>query len=420
MKQRRNSTILAVLLLVIILAGLVGLTWGNLRYVRQNPGGNDFLVHWTGTRLFLTRNISPYSDEAALEIQRLAYGRPAQPGEHELRFAYPFYSILFFFPFAFIADFGLARALYMTLLEVGLIGIALFSLRASRWRPGLVMTGVMLVFSLTWYHGLRPLINGNAVILVGLGLVASFLAVRHKSDELAGIILAFCTIKPQVVLIPGLFLLFWTLGQRRWKMLFWFVGTVGLLSAISALLMGDWILQNIREVLRYPSYNPPGTPGQALATWMPSLGSRIGVGISILVGVILVVEWILSVRRGEAGLAWVFALTLVLSQWSGLQNDPGNYVVLYPALPVIFKALEERWRHVGRVITILTLLLLLVGIWLIFLGTVEQSYQPIQSPVMIFVLPGILLSLLYWVRWWAIAPPKVWADLISEMETQRR
>jgi hypothetical protein len=410
---------MAVLLLVLAIAGLVGLTWGNLRYARENPGGNDFLVHWMGTRTFLVEGISPYSDVTSIRIQTAVYGRPAREGEHELRFAYPLYSIVLFFPFALIKDFEVARAIYMTVLEVSLIALAWLSLRVGRWKPGVLRIGLFVIFGLIWYHGVRPIINGNAIILVALMLTAAFLAMRHRSDEMAGVLLAFCTIKPQVAIIPGIFMLVWTIAHGRWKLLLWFVGTLGLLSGAAALLLPDWILQNLREIMRYPGYNPPGTPGQAMAVWIPAMGVKIGQGISILVGVVLLIEWILSIRRHENGISWAFCLTLVLSQWSGIQNDPGNYVVLLPVLPMIFRAWEDRWRRVGRVLTIVSLLGLLVGIWWVFVGTLEITYQPVQSPVMIFVLPGILLVLLYWTRWWAIQPPRVWGDVLAELDQPR-
>ena len=90
--------------ILIILASAL-LLYANYAFVQQNPGGNDFLVHWVGARALLVDGISPYSDEVAERIQTLAYGRPAQPGEHELRVAYPLYSVLVFLPFAFFSDY---------------------------------------------------------------------------------------------------------------------------------------------------------------------------------------------------------------------------------------------------------------------------------------------------------------------------
>ena len=149
MRNRRGSGWLIGIGIVFFLGLLILLTWGNYRYTSQNPGGNDFLVHWVGTRSFLIDNISPYSDETALRIQTLAYGRPAQPGEHELRVAYPLYSVILFFPFSLFGDYSFARALWMTLLEVSIFSLSLISLRITQWRPNLVLLALYFLFSLS-------------------------------------------------------------------------------------------------------------------------------------------------------------------------------------------------------------------------------------------------------------------------------
>ena len=123
MNSEKRQFTLAILLIVLIAVVLVACTWANYQYCSQNPGGNDFLVHWMGTRKYVLQNVSPYSDETALAIQNFAYGHPAQSGEHELRVAYPLYSIIFFLPFAIIPKFAIARALWMTLLEAALMGV---------------------------------------------------------------------------------------------------------------------------------------------------------------------------------------------------------------------------------------------------------------------------------------------------------
>ncbi len=102
---------------------------------------------------------------------------------------------------------------------------------------------------------------------------------RAEADELAGVLLGFATIKPQVVLLPILFVVFYALFNRRWRLVAWLGGTIVILSAAAAFLLPDWILQNIREVIYYPSYNPPGTPGAALAVWLPALGRPPGLRI---------------------------------------------------------------------------------------------------------------------------------------------
>ncbi len=106
-------------------------------------------------------------------------------------------------------------------------------------------------------------------------------------------------------------------------------------------------------------------------------------------------------------------LTLVDSQWIGIQTDPGNFIVLFPALVLVFSLLADRWKTGGRAFVVLSLLALFVGIWAIFLKTVQYGAQPVQSPVMFFPLPAFLLVTLFWVRWWAVEPPTVWYDLLD-------
>ncbi len=420
MRKRGNTAWALGIGLVVGIGLLALLTWGNLNYVRQNPGGNDFLVHWMGTRSFLVDGISPYSDQTALKIQTFAYGGPAQPGQHELRVAYPFYSIILFFPFALFSDFSGARAVWMTALEVGLVALSLLSIRLANWKPNLVTLALFILFSLVWYHAVRPLINGNAIILVALMIVGGLLAIRSGADELAGVLLAFSTIKPQAVLVFLVYIGFWAIFNRRWRLIAWLVGAVIILSAVAAFLLPDWIVQNLREVIRYPGYNPPGTPGAALATWFPAMGERLGLGLTAIILIVLLFQWIIGRKADFRGFVWIACLTLVASQWIGIQTDPGNFIVVFPVLPFVFALLEERYRRSGWMISILLMLIIFAGLWAIFLKTVETvAGQPQQSPIMFFPLPALLFILLYWVRWWAFHPGSVWYDLVYERENPR-
>jgi len=416
LKSNRDSILQLLLLILLALAAIAGLTWGNYRYASQNPGGNDFLVHWVGTRAFFVDGISPYSDETALRIQEMAYGRAARPGEHELRVAYPLYSTIVFAPFALIKDFTLARAFWMTTLEIALALSALLAVRLVDWRPPIWMLAIYLLFTLLFYHSIRPLINGNAVILVTLGIILALQAIKNERDELAGLLLGLTTIKPQVVVLIILFVLLWGMAKKRWLLVGWLVGTVIVLSIAVGIIIPDWIMQNMREVIRYPAYNPAGTVGAAFATWWPAVGHRVGWVFSAILGVILLLEWVGAGRSGFRGFLWKACLTLVISQWIGIQTDPGNFIVLLLPLTLVFAMWEKRWRRGGSLLVFTSIAMLLVGIWMIFLSTVEYGNQPLQSPVMFFPLPAFLLLGLYWVRWWAFKPPSLWVDLLQERE----
>jgi hypothetical protein len=412
----QRKTLYWIIALLAITGILVVLTLGNYQYSKNSPGGTDFLVHWVGTREYFTEGLSPYSDQVALKIQQMVYGRAALPGEHELRVAYPFYSVILFFPFALISNFTLSRAIWMTILEIGLIGLTLISIQLTTWRPKNWMLIILLLFSLAWYHAMRALINGNVIILIALGIAAVFYAIKVKVDELAGVLLAVVTIKPQVVLLVVIFVLFWALFQKRYRIIGWFFITLVLLMVTSSLLIPDWIIQNVREILRYPGYNPPGTPASALATWFPAVGPRIGTIISLAALVIIFVEWWLARHEDFRHFLWTGCLTIVLSVWSGIQTDPGNFIIMVPAIILFFSILYERWPKTSNIIVASILGGIFVLIWLIFIFSLNNSYQPIQNPVLFFPLPLLLFILLYWIRFWAIRPPKLFYDTFHQDE----
>jgi hypothetical protein len=296
--------------------------------------------------------------------------------------------------------------------------MGVFCLRLTGWRPPLWLFAAYLIFSLAWYHGLRPLINGNVVILVAVVLAGAFLALRSGRDELAGILLALATVKPQVVVLPILFVLVWAASQRRWRVALWLVITIVFLSGVAALFVSDWPLQNLREIMLYPTYNPPGNPGAAFTEWWPAAGERLGWGLGALVGLLLLGEWAAARRKEFRWFLWTAGLTLAAGQWIGLQTDPGNFVVLLIPLTLIFAVWEERWGRRGRPVILLLMLVLLAGLWAIFLKTVSPAAgQPLQHPIMFFPLPALVLFGLYWVRWWAVRPAQLLVEALRDFET---
>jgi cell division protein FtsW (lipid II flippase) len=262
------------------------------------------------------------------------------------------------------------------------------------------------------------LINGNAVILVSLLIVAAFAALRAGRDELAGILLAISTIKPHLVLLPIIFILIWTISLRRWRTLGWMLISIFLLSVAAALLVPDWPLQNLREILAYSSYNPPGTPGAVFEVWLPATGRQLGWALSVVLGLILFTEWVLVRGKEFRWFLWTGSLTLVISQWIGIQTDPGNFILLYFPLVLVFSLWIERWTRSGRYLVIIAMALLFIGPWVLFLETVAYGDQPLQHPVMFFPLPLFLLITLYWVRWWGIKPRSLLVDRLREYEQQ--
>ncbi len=399
--------ILVIVLGIIIIAGLF---WVNLQYSRNNPGGNDFLVQYVGTRSLIIDNLSPYSDEVAVRIQTAAYGHPDQGIEHELRVAYPLYSVFLFAPFAVISDYGIARAAWMTVLEIALVAMAFLSIKLVGWKPSLSIQGWILLFSLIWYHAVRGIINGNAVILIGLLLTGAFLYIKSEQDELAGILLAVTTIKPHLVLLIIPFILIWSIYQKRWKVLAWFFGLMGVLISLGLLIIPNWIYQNIWEILKYPGFNPAGTLVAALAKWLPSLENELKWGMPIILGFVLIREsW--KARKGKfPHFLWTSSLIIMISQWIGIQTGPGNFILLFPVFMLVLSTLVSRWEEQGTWISTGFLAVLFIVPWITFVITIQRTYQPVLNPIMFILLPLVSIISLYWIKWWVISSPRTHWD----------
>lgn len=413
MRTAFRDSLVIILMLLAVTASIVGLTYANYRYVVNNPGGNDFLTRWVGTQELIFNGTSPYADSVAERIQEIAYGRPTQSGEDEMLFAYPIYASLFHLPFALIRDFSVARALWMTTLEISVILLAAVSIQLTRWKPGTLGLIIFFAFSLLWYHSARPIILGNAAVLVALFVTLAFLAIRQGRDDLAGILLGFATIKPQVVLLLWVFITIWAFSRQRWKILLWSYGTVIVLSVIGLIFVPDWITQNFYQVLQYPNYTPPGTPSEVFMEWLPGVGRQLGWALTAVLGITLLIEWVSAWGKEFEWFLWTACLTMTISQWIGLQTDPGNFIILFFPLIYVIVNLENRWGKGAKVISIGILLLLFFGLWFLFLATLQVGDQPMQNPVMFFPLPFVILIGLYWVRWWATRPRRPLAEALK-------
>ncbi len=391
---------------VLIVLGLLGLVVSaHVRFARQNPGGTDFLVYWVATRHVVFQGESPYGDPVILEAQRRIYGRPAYAWENQHRPIYPFHFVFLFAPFALIGDYPLARAWWMVVNEVLLVAGVFLWLRLLSWKPRPLTLAALLLYTLLGYFTLRGLVNGNFVVTQTALFMLSLYALARGRDGLAGVLLALTTVKPHLALLPLLLTLLWSASRRRWGVWLGLGGALVVLLGAATWLQPDWWLQDLRLILAYPSYNPPGSPQEVLRLALPGLGRLLAWGLTAVVWGVLLAEWVAVWGRPFGHFLWVFVFTLLASQWSGIQTDPGNLMVTLPALIVVWGYWSTRWAY-GRGAFWITWALALLGNWALFLATLRYAGgQPVQSPVMYFPFPILLFFMLYTVRFWAARVP---------------
>lgn len=390
---------------MIFLAVFTLVTWVNYSFLKSYLVGGDFVKHWAGTRLLLAEGISPYSDEAAARIQSMVYGRAARSGEDALRSTYPLYSIVFFLPFAIVPDLLLAQSIWMTAMILALVGLARISTRLAGWKPDILLSIAYYFFVIFWFHSFAPLVTGSTVILVALFIVGGLYALRLGGDEMAGVLFAFATIQLRPVMLLLAFIFYWIYLKRRWRILIWFLSTLALLTASSSLLIPDWPVQNLREIIQNWEIGIPATPAEVLSViWLPEIGRRVGQVISGVVALLLLVEWAFARKATSRGFLWAASLTMACSQWLGLPASPVNYIVMLPALVQVFVFWEERWQRGGRMFSLALMLVLFLWLWLPNLNALREGVQAAHIVAAFFPLPAVVLIGLYWMRWWIFRP----------------
>ncbi len=401
--KRRRSRGLRGLSVVLLLGLLVVLTLANYQFARRAPGGNDFLTRWVGANAWLRDGINPYDARVSLRAQELIYGRPADParGEDVAHFVYPLPAMIFFGPFGLL-PYNVARAVWMTLLEISLPTLALLGARLARWNVPMGMLGILMLFSVTWYHGFRAVVVGQFAVIEALLMAAALLAILHKHDVWAGVLLALTVAKPQMAFLLVPFIVLWAVSQRRWWIVVSSLGFLVLLLGGSLLLIPDWPILWMRQLVDYPTYTDIGSPISILASAIPPAKVWIERVLSGLLLIYMLWEWGQASGKGERPFLWAAQLTLVITNLVAFRTATTNFVALLPALCLIFTVWSERWGKRSFLPIVLVLVGLTVGLWALFLSTVEGN---VESATMYLPVPLLLLLGLWWARWWARREP---------------
>ncbi len=412
----KRSSILIILVTIFVAGVILGVFWVNYRLALQSSSGNDFLSPWVGTRYFLLNGWSPYSNQTSEMIQNIASEESADLTEDKLLFVYPFYSVLLFAPFGLIGNFAIACGIWMTVLQLVLLLIAGLSLTTTKWRPQNWLLPIIFVFSILWYHGLKPAINGNASIFVALFIILAFVSIRNERDIAGGIWLAMSTIKPQMVVFIIPLVIIWTISKRRWMLVVSFLSGMGILVVVFSLLIPNWILQYLNQILNFPESLYPGTPGEIFAEWIPGVGKQLGWLMTLVFSLVLIVEWRAVIKKDFYWFIWAACLTLVFTNLIGIRTGTENYIAMFPAVILVFSLINERWGKNGDWMILLIIMILLAGVWVIYILALQKLDQQIRDSLLFFPVPIYLVMALYWLRWWAIRPPRVFIDQIHSLQ----
>jgi hypothetical protein len=178
-------------------------------------------------------------------------------------------------------------------------------------------------------------------------------------------------------------------------------------------LIPNWFIAMIRQITEYPSYTTYtniDSPLSFLADLMPGIRTTLNGVLHVLAALYLLSEWVLAWGKDQRHFLWTAAMTMVVTNLIAYRTATTNYMMLLPVLFLIFRVWEYRWKGLGVGAVWFTMIVFLVGLWALFLTTVQGNQE---APIMFIPLPFFCLIGLWWVRWWAMRPDRLLFDELA-------
>lgn len=399
-------TILTITGFFIIAAIAWGLWWANMNFVRRNPGGGDFYVLWQGTRNFSVEGSLPYNDLTA-QIEDYVYGFNPTTREPLRLFSLPLYLVLFYIPIALIQDPLMARAVWMVFLQFQLLGLVLLTFQLIRWRPTWPYLIILYLFGIFWAPAVASLFSGTLIIFQAVLLWGAIRAIEFNADEIAGALMTLAWFNLETMALPIILVMLWGLTHRRWRIAAGFFMATLLLIGLSILFNTSWVFPFLGALVANWRDTPYPSTYSLLESWLPGVGIRLAQVLTVVIAFIILMEWRAARGKDVRWLVWTVSFTAAITPLLGVPFSPQWLVLSLPALLVVLSIMDQRWGPFGRWSAVALFLVVFFGLWRAFLVNDNTSF--------IFLFPMMLVFLLYWVRWWAVSAPRLWADVIAEV-----
>lgn len=225
--------------------------------------GNDFYPIWLASgELFHGRD--PYAPEMTPRIETALYGRaldrstPSDAQVNMRAFAYPLYTIFLFAPLAAFS-FPAVQIILSVVLPLLAGAAVLCWLRALDANLALTSTATAICLTLASYPVLEGIYSGQPGLLAAALIAGAVLALTRQRHVLAGILLPFASIKPQMVLLVALWLMVWVFGDfsRRKNFLFAAAATSAIFVVLSTWMLPTWLSGWWRMLREYRKVSPP-------------------------------------------------------------------------------------------------------------------------------------------------------------------
>jgi hypothetical protein len=296
--ERQKTIILMVIGLFVIVIFAFALN----NSVTFNRLYSDIFLRWYATTKLFSEGRNLYDPRNAAEMWQIAFGK--NPWGYETNFFYPAHLLIFTAPLALL-PYQTAHLIWTIVIQIFYFASLLLSIRHSKWPSNSTTIGVFLALNAISLPFIFHTIWGQFNTIGMLGLVLCFLALCDERYALAGAFAVSLTFKPQNDFLVLLFLLFWSLWQKkRWPFIFSF-GVVSFLCWLFAeLLQPGWVMAFIASLDHYTHIQSIvdqwWNPGQVTA-------------IALVFGVVSIFFW--KKEAHPTSVAFMACLTLSMAVW---------------------------------------------------------------------------------------------------------
>jgi hypothetical protein len=431
--------------LLIVLSAILAL---NIYLARVLPGGEWLYLRWSGVRAFLgqttdttpgdrygrtmpggapvlfVERIEPYGTSVAQDVEQIVYGRNAFANEYRYVLNDPFYIVLLYTPLVELpvlinwimpsanVGFELARGIWLFLAEAALVFTVLFSFRLVEWESPRWLFFSLIGLGLFNFFSINALFTSSQTVFFVFLCLAVLVALRSFSDELAGALLFLVAYQWEVTALFFVFILIFVIANRRRGVLAGLGMSLLIFLIASFLAYPGWALAYVRAVLSNLLQGSSLNFGSILVAWFPEIRFSLGGAISVIVVGIVVIESIGAIQAPFKRVVWTACLSLAAMPLAGLAIFSTNFVVLIPTLILVIALVWERWRRVRLFLVLSILVIVFFAPFALYYETV-LVYAPLFTQLLSVLPPVTAIISLYWMRWWVIHSPRIWADQIG-------
>jgi hypothetical protein len=377
--QVKNGIWQSAIFLISISLVICILTWVNYHFVVPISTLDEFKNAWQGTNSWLIQGQNPYNTIAGFNI--------------------PFTAIFFFLPFGLV-DFVLARAIWLTIIEASLFLLVIIGLDFSGWKVPIKSLPFVVFTGLVWYYGIRAIFLSQFSVLVLLLLYGGLLLIKKKQDILGGFLLALTISQPETAVLILLFITIWALAAKRYQLLASIFSGMAFLAILSIILLPGWPIQWLISLFGSAGMSILYTSTLSkLAYQVPGIRLGLALVLNLSVLVLLIIEWVTSIKDVERLFVWLVMITIVVNSITKLRSDAVDIIGLLPVIFYIIMVIQEKWKVIGDGMAIVIFTSLVILPWLN--NIILWLHGSRETLSFNLILPILCLVVLVWIKWWA-------------------